>query len=46
MGIRVLVVGLGYRPGTHVNILYGSPNASFLPQPTAVSRQGINALSQ
>jgi len=35
VGTRVSVVGLGFRPGAHVNIAYGSPNAEFMPQPIA-----------
>jgi hypothetical protein len=33
VGTKVLVVGVDYRPGSRVNIVYGSPNASFMPQP-------------
>src|SRR5450759_2891721 len=43
VGTKVLVIGLGYRPGARVNIVYGSPNASFMPQPivtAAVSGNG------
>lgn len=42
VGTRVLVVGLGYRPGTRVNILYGSPNAEFLPEPIATATVASN----
>jgi hypothetical protein len=43
VGTTVLVVGLGYRPGSRVAIKYGPPNAEFMPTPVArvtVSAQG------
>jgi len=43
VGTRVLAAGIGYRPGGIVHIVYGTPNAGFLPLSVAraiVSRAG------
>jgi hypothetical protein len=37
VGTQVLVIGLGYRARARVNIVYGSPSASFMPQPIATA---------
>lgn len=40
VGTRVTVIGLGYRPGASIRIVYGPPNAEFNPQPVAVTMVG------
>jgi hypothetical protein len=40
VGTHVTVVGIGYRPGAHVRIVYGPPNSEFFPGPIAISTTG------
>lgn len=42
VGTRVSVVGLGYPRGAHIRIIYGSPNAEFMPQPIASATVAVN----
>lgn len=40
VGTHVTVVGLGFRPGAQVRIVYGPPNAEFLTPPLAGATVG------
>lgn len=42
VGTRVSVAGLGYPPGAHIRIIYGSPNAEFMPQSLASASVAAN----
>jgi len=42
VGTRVSVAGLGYSPGAHIRIIFGSPNAEFMPQSLASASVAAN----